>query len=1085
MAYSFRRVTPVLFVVFLAVLCFPVMLQAQLTRGAITGTVKDENGSPVAGATVKVIAVGTNVTRDTTTDDSGFYRVGALDPGTYSVRVEKTGFSTVENKELVLNSAAEAVFDVSLKVGNVSETVDVTADVEAIALNKTNGTIGSVIESRRTQELPLGAARNINNLALLSPNVFSAPGSTGISANGQRARNNNFTIDGSDNNDISVTISTVSVLPEAVGEFQIQTNPYNAENGRNTGAAINVITQSGKNNYHGALWEYYRGSDLNALTNVQKASGLTVPPQFNRNQFGFSIGGPVYFLNFGDGGPKIYDGHDRTFFFYAFQGDKQTTGTLTGGTIRIPTPAGYAALQTVPLRTTPSVQSTTSRNQVLGQLAFLQDIYAQNPAFRNLTNLTVNGVQIQTGQTNIGISQPATEWNHTFRFDHKISDNDNLTARLIYVKSNSTNVISNLNFGNRFSGDQLLKDWNFALSESHVFGPSLINEFRFSYIKRNLDFPENDPFTPTTTITGLVGFGGANNFPQSRISDFWQYADTATWIKDQHTFKFGGDIRRNLLDNFSGFDFKGTFGFNSLQDYMNNVANTFTQAFSAQDYNAPQWQMGFFAQDDWRVRPSLTLNLGVRYENSTVPLGFFGTTDPAIAATLVPGPVKRDNNNWAPVIGFAYSPSYKEGFMGRLFGDRLTSLRGGFRKAYDVLFYNILVVNGGNFPITTSITQNSVLDVFPNLAPATSTPVFNPLATFVNSPSDVENPESYLYSLSIQREVARKYIFEVGYTGSRSMKGVNQLQNNPAVLTPTQIATVLSTRNSNSIPSAQARRLYPQFGQRVIIGGDAQATYNAGFLSIKRRFASGLTFDVAYTFSKLMSNNDESLGVGAITGGSPQIPQDFANYAAEKSLSVFDRTHRFVTNFLYEIPMPKFVNNNAWSKALLGGFQVSGIVAYQSGQPFTILTGIDSNGNGQGGDRPNYNPNGIFSLDPVTGNMRTFTSPLIGGVFVVPLSGPGGLSGVPLANSLGNGNLGRNTFRAPGFWNADLSVAKRFVFPWGGESKHNLLIRADFLNAFNWDNYGIPVNNMSSADFGKNLNNWGNRTITLSGKYSF
>src|SRR4030095_6859039 len=199
-------------------------------------------------------------------------------------------------------------------------------------------------------------------------------------------------------------------------------------------------------------------------------------------------------------------------------------------------------------------------------------------------------------------------------------------------------------------------------------------------------------------------------------------------------------------------------------------------------------------------------------------------------------------------------------------------------------------------------------------------PVSHPLATFVNSPSDVENPESYLYSLSVQREIARKYIVEIGYTGSRSLKQVNQLQNNPATLTPAQIATVLSTRNSNSIPSVQARRLFPQFGPRVIIGGDAQATYNAGFLSIKRRFANGLTFDVAYTFSKLMSNNDESLGVGAITGGSPQIPQDFANYAAEKRISVFVRTHRFVTNLLYEIPMPAFVEKNAWSKSLLGAF---------------------------------------------------------------------------------------------------------------------------------------------------------------------
>jgi hypothetical protein len=228
-----------------------------------------------------------------------------------------------------------------------------------------------------------------------------------------------------------------------------------------------------------------------------------------------------------------------------------------------------------------------------------------------------------------------------------------------------------------------------------------------------------------------------------------------------------------------------------------------------------------------------------------------------------------------------------------------------------------------------------------------------------------------------------------------------------------------------------------------------------------------------------MSNNDESLGVGAITTGSPQIPQDFFNYNAEKSLSAFDRTHRFVTNFLYEIPMPGFISDNGLANSLLGGFQFSGIISYQSGQPFTILTGVDSNGNGQGADRPNFVPGGALVLDPVTGDFRTF-SPRFGGAFFVPL-----FNGSPLANSLGNGNLGKNTFRAPGFWNADLSVAKRFTLPWGGEEKHRFQVRADFLNAFNWDNYGIPVNNLNSSDFGKNLNNWGNRSITLSGKYIF
>lgn len=1057
---------------------------AQLTRGAITGTVRDQSGAIVAGAEVKVTNIQTSVTRDAVTDEDGFYRVGALDPGTYTVVIQKTGFSRAENRAVVVTTSQETTFDAELKPGSVTESVDITSDAEAVTLNKTNGTIAATFGERQVEELPLGAGRNVNNLALLSPNVFSAPGSTGISANGQRARNNNFTIDGSDNNDISVTIPTVGVVPEGISEFQIQTNPYSAESGRNTGASINVLTKSGTNEFHGDLFEYYRGSDLNALTNVQKRQGVTEPPRFVRNQFGFAVGGPVYFMNVGDDGPSIYDGRNKTFFFYLFQRDPQRTGALTGATIRIPTPAGFAALNNVPLRaasgTTPA-QSLASRQAVLQQLGFLQQIYAQNPTFTNLVNITANGVPIQTGQTSIGIAQPSDTDIHTFRLDQKFSDSDNFTGRYILNKSNQTNVISNLNFGNLFSGDQLLIDHNLALSETHIFNPNLINEFRFSFIRRNLDFPENDGTTPTTTIGGLVTFGGANNFPQSRISNFYQFSNTLTYVFGKHTFKAGADLRRNIMNNFSGFDIKGTFGFSSLQEYLNNNAATFTQAFSAANFNAKQWQQFYFAQDDWRVTQSLTLNLGFRYETANVPFGFFGTDDPAQNAALVPTPVKRDNNNFAPIFGFAYSPRFEDGLMGTLFGDGLTVIRGGYRTAYDVLFFNILTVNAGNFPITTSVTQNSVFDVFPILAPPSTSPTFNPLATFVNSPPDMENPESYLYSLSVQREIAKSFVFEAGYTGSRSINQINQLQANPAILTAAQIATVRTTLNANSIPTAQQRRIYPNLGQRVLIAGTAQSTYNAGYVSLNRRFGNGLTFGMAYTRSKLMSNNDESLGVAAITGGSPQIPQDFTNYTPEKSLSAFDRKHRFVAHYLYEVPLPGFLERNFITKSLFGGFQLSGITQYQSGQPFTILTGVDSNGNGQGGDRPNFVPGGTFIPDPVTGNLRTFTAPLIGGAFFVPL----GTNGLPLANSLGNGNLGRNTLRAPGFWNTDLSVLKRFVLPWGGEENHRLILRADFLNAFNQDNYGIPVNSMNSVDFGKNLNNWGNRSITLGIKYSF
>lgn len=1070
----------VLSIAILGICSLPSEARAQLTRGAISGTVRDQTGASIPDAQVRLTNPQTNLSREATTNGEGFYRIGAVEPGLYTVSVEKSGFGKVENRAIAVQQSNDTTFDVELQPGSVTSTVDVTTQTDAITLNKTNPTIGLISTARQVVELPLGGARDVNNLALLSPNVFSAPGSTGISANGQRARNNNFTIDGSDNNDLSVTISTVDVVPEGVGEYQIQTNAYNVEFGRNSGAQINVITRSGTNDFHGDVFEYYRGSRLNALDNIEKSAGQTRPSRFNRNQIGFTFGGPLHLPRFGEGGRSIIDGRNRSFFFYLFQRDSQRTGASLGGTVRVPTPAGFAALQTVPLG---PGQSAAGRQAVLSRLGFLSTVYGSGVSFRNLTNQTVNGVAIQTGQTNVGISQPADYFTHTLRMDHKLGENDNLTGRYISNKTTDVNVISNTAFGSIFSGDQNIFDQNLALSEIHNFNSTVYNEFRFSYIRRNLGFPENDPKSPTATITGLFTIGGASNFPQGRIQNSYQFSDTLSWQRGAHSFKFGADIRKLQLFNIAAFDSKGTFTFANLQDYINNRATTFAQAINTASFDARQTQQFYFAQDDWRATSNLTLNLGVRYETANTPFGFFGATDTASLAALVPGPTVRDKNNFAPAFGFAYSPRPESGLMRTIFGEGLSSIRGGYRIAYDVLFYNILTVNASNFPrvVVGQVVSPNTQDLYPNVAPVTGAAVFNPLATYVNTPQKAVNPYSQLFSLSWQREVAHDYVFEVGYTGSRSKNQINQLQANPGILTAAQAATVRATQNANSIPSLQARRLFPQFGSRVLIATDSHANYNAAFASLNKRFSQHLQFGVAYTFSKLISDNDESLGVGAITGGSPQIPQDFFNVQADRSLSAFDRKHRLVANFIFEVPAPpgNFFDRGL-GKQIFRGWELAGIITRQSGQPFTMLTGVDTNGNGGGGDRPNYNPNGSLVLDPVTGNFRTFTSPLVGGQFIVPL----GTNGLPLVNSLGNGNLGKNTFRAPGFFNSDLSVQRKIFMPWG-ENSHRLILRADFINAFNQDNYGRPVNSLANPDFGKNLNNWGNRTITLGVKYSF
>ncbi len=1028
----------------LVTLALPEASLAQLTRGAVSGTVRDESGAPIPGATAVVRNVDTGITRQVVTDAQGFYRVPAVDAGRYTVKVELAGFTTVEKTGVDVRSTIEATVNVDLKVAPIGELITVTGEAEAVALNKSNPTIGFTYTNRQAVELPLSAGRNVNLLALLTPNTFSAPGSTGISANGSRARNNNFTIDGSDNNDISITVSTSPVVPEAVQEFQNQTNPYNVEFGRNSGAQLNIITKSGTNSFRGEAWDYYRSAGLNALDNIEKDAKRTDPTKFVRHQIGASLGGPLI--------------KDKTHFFALVQRDTTRTGLSLGNSVTMPTPQGYQQLQSVPLR---SGQSTASRQAVLNRLSFLQDVYATNPNFTNVRTTLVNGVPVQIGTTNIGLTTPADTLHALGRIDHQLAADDHLTLRYIYNSPESTNLISNCNLGAIFCGNQVVTDHNASLSETHIFSPQLLNELRISYIKRDLQFPENDPASPTAGITGFFTVGGLSNFPQGRVQKSWQLSDVATWARGRHSVKFGADIRYINLANDAAFDSKGTFTFNSLQDYMNNQAVSFQQALQVSSFVAKQWQTFYFIQDDFRPTSDLVLNLGLRYELSTVPLGFFGASDPQSLNALVPAPVKKDTNNWAPRVGFAWSPR-----KGGLFGDGKTVFRGGYGITYDVLFYNILTVNGSNFPRVVVGRIDNALDLYPNTAATSGSAVFSPTATYVNSPVDLQNPMQHIYSFAIGREFGRDFVTEIGYTGSTGRNGINQLQGNPAPLTPEQAALVAATKSTTAIPTVQARRVNPALGSRVLIASTAKSQYHAGYISINKRMSHGIQFGLSYTLSRYMSDNDESLGVGAITGSSPQIPQDFNRIQDEWSLSVFDRTHRFAASYTLEIPGPK----TGFLGTLLGGWQISGTTQGQSGQPFTVLTGVDSNGNGSGGDRPNVNPNGTFRYTDHGGFENN-------GYYVVPL----GTNNLPLAFSLGNGNGKRNAHRGPGFWNTDLSLLKRVTL----FRSHQLTLRVDALNAFNQDNYGQPVTSMASPSFGKNTNNWGNRSLTLSGKYSF
>jgi hypothetical protein len=1052
----------------LALVCY-----GQLTRGFISGVVQDPTGAVVPDVLVKITNQQTNLSSETTTNAAGIYRLVAVEPGTYTVEFSRQGFETRRIPNIVVAGNQEVTLNQSLTVAGTATTVEVVEAPPGVELSKTTATIERKLDQRFVANVALtGNTRDVNVLALLAPTTNRAPGSTGIAANGQRARNNNFLLDGADNNDLSVTLVSNRVIPEAVAEFHVQTQAYSAEFGRNSGAQIQVITRSGTNEWHGEVFDYYRANWMEPVSLLNKRQGISETPRFVQNQAGGGIGGPII--------------KNRTFFFSLLEANRrrEAPDARNAAAATIPTPEGFAALGSVPLGPD---QTPESRQAVLNGIAFLRDIHPRVGNYTNLRNVTVNGVPIQVGTINLPLSNPHDFWWTTHRVDHRLTDRDNLTYRLQIDKRNQPDVVSNLQFGSLFSGAQTILGQNHTVSHTRTFTPRLVNEFRFGYIRRNLQFPENDPNTPTTTITGLFTIGGASNFPQGRVQDAFQFQNVSTYLAGRHSLKFGADIRRNKLFNLAAFDSKGTFGFDNLQDFLNNRPASLRQAVNTATFDARQTVQFYFFQDDIRVTKDLVLNLGIRYETAGVPFGFFGATDPESLAVGVPGPTRRDNNNWAPRGGLAYSPSGKEGFWGRLLGDGQTVFRGGYGMAYDVLFYNILTVNASNYPrvVVAEADRPQLVNVWPRLLPpGPAVPVFNPFALYVNSPEDMQNPTTHFYSFSIQRQFARHYIFEIAYNGSRSYHQIRQGQLNPGILTPEQAERVRETRNAAAIPGlvgANSRRLQPAWGSRITIESTALANYNAMYVKLDKRLSGGLTIGGNYTWSKNLSDNDESLGVAAITNSSPQVPQDYFNYRNEWGRSAFDVPHRF--SVYYSYTLPSLSGRNALLRRVAGGWGLSGFTEAQSGQPFTIRTGVDTHGTGTPAPhRPSYNPNGTISLDPVHANYRTFTTPITGAGIVNTFLGTNNL---PLANSqafpVPSSNLGRNTFRGPGIYLWNLSALKNIDIT----ERWKVQLRADWINAFNQRNFGNPVSTMNSPIFGQNTTDPGGRTMLLMLKIRF
>jgi len=812
------------------------------------------------------------------------------------------------------------------------------------------------------------------------------------------------------------------------------------------------------------MWEYHHGSWMEPLSLPNKRAGLKQTPRSVLNQFGGDVGGAIV--------------KNRTFFFGLIDANRrrEAPNASNATAVTVPTEAGYAALPALPLG---PAETREAREAVLSELSFLKEIYRSFPMYQNVRSVFVNQVPIEVGTTLVPSARPYNFWYSIGRIDDKPTRNDDIGYRYHFDESIQNNLTGNLQFGDRFAADQGIQRQNHAWNWTHSYSDRSLNEARFAYTRGRLKFPEHDSKHPTVTVSNFFTIGGLSVFPQGRIEQLFQFQDVMTHIRNRHSYKFGVDIRRNRLYAQFGAHSKGTWTFSTLADFLNNNAFSLIQAVNDSTFDASQWNNAFFFQDDIKLASDLRLSLGMRYEYSTVPLGFFGATDPAIRDVGVPGPAQVDDNNWGPRFGISFSPR-KPGILGKFFGQSKTTLRAGFGMHYDVLFYGVLSTAANNYPrvSTSTTTQPATANLFPTLASkVTSVPSLEPVtSTFVNVPEDIQRPTTHFWSLSLQRQIGTSRLIEVGYLGNRSYHQLRQRDANPGVLTASQAAAVLGGS------SVQVQRLNPNWGPRTLLEAAAKAEYHAGYVKFDQRFSNRLLLGANYTWSANFSDNDEAFGSNFITASSPQVPQDFFNYSKEWSRSAFDRPHRFVVHYLYEMPWLSSGRSARVLSRVLGGWQISGIAEAQSGQPFTIRTGVDTVGSLSTGfpGRPNYNPNGILTKDPVSGDLRTFTIPIDGNGIVFAPMGPAGI----LSNSMpGGGNLGRNTFRGPSFWNWNFALMKTIPLREGLQ----IQVRGDFANLWNHDNFQNPVAVMSSPAFGRNTAPLitDNRQILVSAKVKF
>lgn len=1085
---------PIVFTIILSiafVLTGTISISAQSTTGSLSGVVTDQQQAVVANASVTVKNTDTGFTRNGQTDSEGRYRFVNLPIGSYEVTVESSNFSKYVQTGITLLVNQDAVVNAELKAGGVQEVVTVTEN--ASLLNTTTAEVSTRFDEKRLSELPIAPNRNVYNVLLSVPGISQlSSGQTGFangisfSSNGGRLRSNNFMLDGQDINDPSVSGGQIAINnPDAIGEVRIITNQFLAEYGRNSGAVVNFVGKSGTNQFHGSGFVFHNNENFNACSNLDKQAGFcnenaTIEsrkkaPLRKEFQYGFTIGGPLHFFNFGDGGPSFLDGRDRTFFFGDFQRwtDRQLgSGTTINGA---PTAAGRAILQ-----------QFANRPQVAALLRFLPE-GAPNGQTRSFI---VNGVTYNVPLGNItGSSSIKFDSNQgSVRVDHRFNDKNLLYGRYRFDNNTSSGAGQVTPAGLTTFVPTKTKAATIVLNS--ILTSKMSNEFRVAWSRFDSTTTADDPSSesiPSIEISelGLTGFnaaasrtaiGLAVNLPQFRINDTYQIQNALTYTTGNHNFKFGIDLRRTDVKSFFIPTVRGRLAYTTLQSYIDDVAQTATINLPLRGGD----QVGFyrwkefytFAQDEWRIARNFTLTLGLRYEypgdsfsylkNASERIVAQNGNDPRFALTPIP---KADKNNFMPRIGFNWNPTTSnEGIIGFLTGGDKLVLRGGYSRTYDANYINLNLNVAGGFPYVASITFPAA-NAFVNVTTATAPNVTNPNSlTRTVVGSDFRAPATDQFSLEAQRELSSDLVMKVGYIRTRGTGLFQTVDGNPRTICPTGTAT-------NPCP-----RVDPSRGIIRLRANTANSFYDALQTSLEKRLSRNFSAGINYTFSTFIDTASETFNP---SNAEVAVAQDSFNLRGDRARSSFDRPHRLSGNVVYELPF--FQTQKGFAGKLLGGFQVNSFFTVQSGAPFTVLNGSDPAGALNGIDSlvgNSIRPNLVTSM-----NLSSMSIPEIlaaCGVATTANRCPALFSLTTQAQRVGN--AGRNIIRAQRLALVDFGIIKNTRI----SENVRFQVRADMFNALNERNFGVPEGRVNAPNF---LNQWatngGNRRIILGARLVF